>query len=227
MGMRHFLRTSSLTLAFLIIFVLALVGQSFAGHAYNNQELMQHGQPSVTYFDFVTSSDFLVDVAENWQSEFLQFFLFILATIWLIQRGSPESKKYGDEGLGSDEEQRVGAHARADSPRWAKARGVRLWIYSNSLLLMMGAVFLFSWFAQSLAGHVVANEQNMQHGLPPETWGDYVLSAEFWNRTLQNWQSEFLAVGAMVAFSIYLRQRGSSESKPVGMPHHISSVESE
>lgn len=226
-AVRHFFRTSSLSLAFLVIFVLALIGQSFAGHAYNNQELLQHGRPPVTYFDFVTSSDFLVDVAENWQSEFLQFFLFILATIWLIQRGSPESKKSGDEGVGTDEEQNVGAHARADSPRWAKAQGARLWIYSNSLLLMMGAVFLFSWFAQSLAGHVVSNEQNMQHGLPPETWGDYVLSAEFWNRTLQNWQSEFLAVGAMVAFSIYLRQRGSSESKPVGMPHHISSVESE
>lgn len=226
-AVRHFLRTSSLSLAFLIIFVLALVGQSFASHAYNNEELAQHGQAPVTYLDFVTSSYFLVDVAENWQSEFLQFFLFIFATIWLIQRGSPESKKYGDEGMGTDEEQHVGQYAREDSPRWARARGARLWIYSNSLLLMMGSVFLLSWFAQSLAGHVVANEQNLQHGLPPETWGDYLVSAEFWNRTLQNWQSEFLAVGAMVAFSIYLRQRGSSESKPVGMPHRMSSVASE
>lgn len=166
-------------------------------------------------------------MAENWQSEFLQFFLFILATIWLIQRGSPESKKPGDEGIGADAEQLVGTHARADSPRWAKARGVRRWIYSNSLLLVMGAIFLLSWLAQSLAGVTVANQENAQHGVPAETWGDYVVSADFWNRTLQNWQSEFLAVGAMVAFSIYLRQRGSSESKPVGVPHHISSVESD
>ena len=106
-------------------------------------------------------------------------------------------------------------------------RGVRLWVYSNSLLLVMGLVFALSWFAQSLAGHVVANEENAMHGLPPESWIDYVLSPEFWNRTLQNWQSEFLAVGAMVAFSIYLRQRGSAESKPVGVPHHVSSVESD
>lgn len=225
--MRRFLRSGSLSLAFLVIFVLAVIGQSVAGHAYNNEELAQHGQPPVDYLDFVTSSDFLVDLAENWQSEFLQFFLFILATIWLIQRGSPESKKAGDEGVGTDEEQHVRSHARPDSPSWAKADGIRLWIYSNSLLLVMGAVFLFSWLAQSLAGQVVANEQNAQHGMPPLSWGDYVLSAEFWNRTLQNWQSEFLAVGAMVAFSIYLRQRGSSESKPVGMPHHMSSVESE
>ncbi|MGO2746674.1 DUF6766 family protein [Microbacterium sp.] len=225
--MRHFLRSSSLSLVFLAIFVLALVGQSIAGYAYNNEELAQHGEPSVTFIDFVTSSDFLVDVAENWQSEFLQFFLFILATIWLIQRGSPESKKAGDEGVGTDEEQLIGDHARADSPPWAKVRGARLWIYSNSLLLVMGAVFLFSWLAQSLAGQVVANQENAQHGMPLETWGEYIVSADFWNRTLQNWQSEFLAVGAMVAFSIYLRQRGSSESKPVGVPHHTSSVESE
>lgn len=225
--MRRFVRDTGLSLAFLMIFVLSLIGQSLAGHAYNNQELAQHGQPPTSYLEFVSSSDFLVDVAENWQSEFLQFFLFILATIWLIQRGSSESKKPGDEGIGSDEDQLVGAHSRPDSPRWANMRGVRGWVYSNSLLLAMGTIFVLSWLAQSLAGHVVANEENTQHGLPPETWGDYVVSAEFWNRTLQNWQSEFLAVGAMVAFTIYLRQRGSSESKPVGVPHHTSSTESE
>lgn len=225
--MRRFFRDQGLSIAFLVIFVLALVGQSFAGFAYNNQELQLHDLPPMSYGEFVTSSDFLVDVAENWQSEFLQFFLFIFATIWLIQRGSPESKKPGDAGVGTDEEQLVGEYARADSPRWARSRGIAGWAYSNSLLLVMGAIFLASWFAQSVGGNVVANEENAQHGLPPETWLQYVASPEFWNRTLQNWQSEFLAVGAMIAFSIYLRQRGSSESKPVGTPHHTSSVESE
>lgn len=224
---RVFVRNSSLSLAFLSLFLVTIVGQSIVGHAYNDEELAQHGQPPVSYTEFVTSSDFLVDVAENWQSEFLQFFLFIFATIWLIQRGSAESKKPGDEGVGSDAEQMVGSHAREDSPQWAKAGGARLWVYSNSLLLTMGTIFLLSWLAQSLAGHVVAKEENAMHGLPPETWGDYVVSAEFWNRTLRNWQSEFLAVGAMVAFAIYLRQRGSSESKPVGVPHHVASVESD
>lgn len=227
LNVRRFVRDNGLSLAFLVIFVLALAGQSIAGFAYTNQDLRQHGSPTIDYFAFITSSDFLVDVAENWQSEFLQFFLFILATIWLIQRGSPESKKPGDAGVGTDADQLVGSHARADSPAWARARGIRLWVYSNSLLLVMGSVFLLSWFAQSLGGHVVANEQNAMHGLPPETWLDYIASADFWNRTLQNWQSEFLAVGAMVAFAIYLRQRGSSESKPVGVPHPVSSVESE
>jgi hypothetical protein len=221
------LRQHALSIFFAAIFVLALLGQSVAGLSVFNAEQVAHGAAPTTYLQFVTSSDFVVDVAENWQSEYLQFFLFILATIWLVQKGSPESKKPGDEGIGTDAEQLVGAHARPDSPRWARMAGWRQVIYSNSLLLVMGAIFLLSWLAQSVSGIVVYNEDQLQHGQPPVDWLGYVLSADFWNRTLQNWQSEFLAVGSMVAFSIYLRQRGSSESKPVGTPHHQSAVEGE
>jgi len=225
--MPRFLRDNGLSLFFLVLFLGALVGQSIAGLANENEELSSHGQTALTYVDFVTSSAFLVDVAENWQSEFLQFFLFIFATIWFVQRGSPESKRPGDVGLGTDEDQLVGAHAVPGSPRWASVGGWRQVVYSNSLLLVMGTIFVLSWFAQSVGGVAVANDENAQHGMPAETWLDYVLSADFWNRTLQNWQSEFLAVGAMVAFAIYLRQRGSSESKPVGTPHLTTSTESE
>ena len=221
------IRDNALSLAFGAIFLLALVGQSIAGWLENNERLQQHGRVAEDFGAFVTSSDFIVDVAENWQSEFLQFFLFIAATIWLIQRGSPESKQPGDEGVGTDKEQLVGEHARPDSPSWARARGIRQSIFSNSLLLVMGAVFLLSWLAQSLAGTVVMNEENAEHGQAPITWLEYVVTPDFWNRTLQNWQSEFLAVGSMIALSIFLRQRGSSESKPVGAPHHQSSVSSE
>jgi hypothetical protein len=221
------LRDSGLSLAFCAIFVLALAGQSIAGWLENNEQLQQHGLPAEEFGAFITSSEFVVDVAENWQSEFLQFFLFIAATIWLIQRGSPESKKPGDEGPGDDAEQLLGEHARPDSPAWARARGIRQTIYSNSLLLVMGTVFVLSWLAQSLAGTVVMNSENAEHGQPPITWLQYIGSPDFWNRTLQNWQSEFLAVGAMIALSIFLRQRGSSESKPVGAPHHESAVSSE
>jgi hypothetical protein len=183
--------------------------------------------PLLTFGAYLTSADFTVDVAENWQSEFLQFFLFIAATVWLVQRGSPESKRPGDEGPGDDKEQLVGEYAVAGSPSWARARGIRQVIYSNSLLLVMGVIFLLSWLAQSLGGVNVANEENAQHGMPSITWLDYIGSPDFWSRTLQNWQSEFLAVGAMIALSIYLRQRGSSESKPVGAPHHTTSVSSD
>lgn len=225
--MRRMLRDNGLSLVFLALFLLALAGQSVAGFLRNDQELSQHGQPAVDFGSFVTSSDFLVDVAENWQSEFLQFFVFIAATVWFIQRGSPESKKPGDEGPDSDEDQFVGAHARKDSPLWARIGGWRTAVYENSLLIVMGAIFVLSWLAQSLTGLVVANEENAMHSQPPITWGDYIVSPDFWDRTLQNWQSEFLAVGAMVAFAIYLRQRGSAESKPVGVPHRIAAEESE
>lgn len=225
--MRRFLRDNGLSLFFLALFLLSLIGQSVAGYFRENQELSEHGRPGMDFFSFVTSSSFLVDVSENWQSEFLQFFLFIGATVWFVQRGSPESKNLGDEGLGSDEEQIVGPHARADSPLWAKRGGWRTALYSNSLLLVMGAIFVLSWLAQSVTGLVVANEENAMHASSPITWTDYVASPDFWDRTLQNWQSEFLAVGSMIAFAIYLRQRGSAESKPVGMPHHVTAAASD
>lgn len=225
--MRRVLRDHGLSIAFGVLFLAALAGQSVAGYADYAERQSEHAAAVPGFWSYVFSSDFLVDVAENWQSEFLQFFLFILATIWLVQRGSPESKKSGDEGVGTDEEQKVGAYADDDSPAWARARGVRRMLFSNSLLFAMGLIFVLSWFAQSLAGHVVMNADNAQHGQPAITWLEYVGSPDFWNRTLQNWQSEFLAVGTMIAFSIFLRQRGSSESKPVGTPHGESSTEAE
>jgi hypothetical protein len=220
-------RNNALSLLFLGLFVVAIVGQSIAGFLENNERLLQHSQPPETFVEFVTSSEFTVDVAENWQSEFLQFFLFIVATIWLVQRGSPESKKPGDEGPGSDEEQKVGEFAEEDSPDWAKRDGVRQVLFSNSLLLAMGTIFVLSWLAQSLAGVVVYNSENAEHAQAAIGWLDYVATPDFWNRTLQNWQSEFLAVGTMIAFSIFLRQRGSSESKPVGTPHYRSAEDAQ
>ncbi|MFD5226402.1 DUF6766 family protein [Microbacterium sp. NPDC058342] len=225
--MRRTLRDNALSLFFFTLFVLALAGQSLAGYLRTNEDLAQHGMPEQSYLAFVFSSDFVVDVAENWQSEFLQFLLFIAATVWLVQRGSPESKQPDDEGASSDEDQQVGAYASADSPTWAKVGGWRRLVYENSLVLVMGAIFVLSWLMQSLSGTVVMNQENAEHGVAPMSWGEYVLSPEFWDRTLQNWQSEFLAVGTMVAFSIFLRQRSSAESKPVGAPHVVSSESSE
>jgi hypothetical protein len=219
------LKQHGLSIAFAVIFALALLGQSFAGLQVFNEEQMSHGLPTESWGGFVTSSDFVVDVAENWQSEYLQFFLFIFATIWLVQRGSPESKEPGNEGVGDDSEQLVHEHARPDSPKWARVRGFRHSLFSNSLLIVMGAVFVLSWLAQSLAGVVVFNQEQVEHGQATIGWAEYLLSADFWNRTLQNWQSEFLAVGSMIALSIFLRQRGSPESKPVGAPHAESHVE--
>ncbi|GAA3307330.1 DUF6766 family protein [Nonomuraea dietziae] len=224
--MKRFLKENSLSLFFLLIFALALVGQALAGQAkFNDQQLVDGGQP-ISLVEYVATSDFAVDVAENWQSEYLQFLLFILATVWLVQRGSPESKELGKEGGESDEDQLVGEHARRDSPAWATAGGLRKALISNSLGWVMGLVFALSWLAQSVAGAWRAgNAERLAELRDPESWGGYVTGPEFWSRTLQNWQSEFLAVASMVALSIYLRQRGSAESKPVGSPHDATGVE--
>ena len=217
--MKRFLRENGLTLFFAVILLLALVGQSIAGMAeYNDQQVVQ-GQDTLSYLQYGTSSDFSADVAENWQSEFLQFFLYIFATVWFVQRGSSESKELDEAGRESDEDQLVGEHAPPDGPRWARAGGFRLAVYSRSLGLVMATIFLVSWLAQSVAGRAAYNGQQLSQRQDPVSWLGYLGSPDFWSRTLQNWQSEFLAVASMSALSIYLRQRGSPESKPVGASH--------
>ena len=156
---------------------------------------------------------------ENWQSEFLQFAVFIGATVWLVQKGSNESKRLEDVGLESERQQKLGSHATDGSPPWARARDLRRVIYENSLLLVMSSIFFASWFAQSLNNWRVFNQEQREHAEATVSWGRYLVDPDFWEKTLQNWQSEFLAVGVMVVFTIYLRQRGSPESKPVGAPH--------
>jgi hypothetical protein len=217
--MKRFLFENGLTLFFLTILLLALLGQSVAGLAeLNNQQLASGLQP-LSYGQYVTSSDLAVDVAENWQSEFLQFFLYIIATVWLVQRGSSESTELDRVGRESDEDQQVGRYAQPDSPSWARVGGVRRGLYSRSLGITMGGIFLLSWLAQSITGRAAYNGQQLTQRLDPVTWFGYLGSADFWSRSLQNWQSEFLAVASMAVFAVYLRQRGSPESKPVGASH--------
>jgi hypothetical protein len=168
---------------------------------------------------YVTSSSFAVDVMENWQSEYLQFFLYAFATVWLVQKGSAESKKPGEDGPESDEEQRVGRFAREDSPHWVRAGGWRATVFSRSLGLLMAAIFLLTWLASSVAGWAAFNNEQLISHADPVGWLGYLGEADFWNRSFQNWQSEMLAVGSMAIFTVYLRQRGSPESKPVGVPH--------
>jgi hypothetical protein len=229
--MRRFLREQSLSLVFLGLFLAALAGQAFAGwQDYDNSETwhaqMAHQAPqTLSFARYITTSDFAQAVTENWQSEYLQFTLFILLTVWFVQRGSPESKQPGQEGGESDEEQSVREHSHPNSPAWAKVGGWRLAIYSNSLVLVMGLIWVWCWFAQSVSGWSAYNAELLEHEQPALSWVGYLGSADFWQTTLQNWQSEFLAVGSMAVLSIYLRQRGSPESKPVGCPHDKTAVE--
>ena len=225
MSVRTAIRESSLSWFFGVILLLTLVGQAYTGLAEYNSSVTIDDLPVLSIGEYVTSSQFAVDVAENWQSEYLQFLLYIVLTVWLVQRGSPESKPVDETGGGDDKKQQVGRHASAQSPRWARAGGWRTTLYSNSLGILMGLFFLGSWGAQLVAGTSAYNSERLQNLLAPLSIPEYALSANFWNRTLQNWQSEFLAVGSMVVFSIYLRQRGSPESKPVGAPHAETGTE--
>ncbi|MEA2378165.1 MAG: hypothetical protein QOD13_2072 [Thermoleophilaceae bacterium] len=223
--MRAFLKNNSLSLFFLALFLAALMGQAFAGHAALNEDALRHGDPTMSMGRYVLSSEFGGAVLENWQSEYLQFTLFILTTVWLLQRGSPESKPLHKAGRESDKDQKVGEHARADSPRWAKVAGVRRALYQNSLLIVMAGIWVGSWFGQSVTGLSQYNTERLDHHQLPVSWLDYLGRADFWERTLENWQSEFLAVGSMAILAVYLRQRGSPESKPVGSPHEATGVE--
>ena len=218
----RFIRENSLSLFFGVLLLLALLAQSLVGHSLYNEDAIQHSQETVSYLRYLASSDFGEAVMENWESEFLQFTLYILATVWLVQKGSPESKEPGEAGRGTDEEQLLGKHARPDSPRWAKVGGLRTAIYSNSLLLVMGLLFVASWFGHSFTGWSEFNQEQQEHGDAAVSWTGYLGKPDFWEQSFQNWQSEFLAIGAMVVFSVYLRQRGSGESKPVGSPHSVT-----
>jgi hypothetical protein len=222
---RSWIRENALTLFFTALFLATLVGQALVGHADLNHQQVAHHEEPISLGRFITSSVFWVDVMENWQSEYLQFTLFIVATVWLVQRGSTESKEPGREGGESDKEQKVGRHADPDSPAWAETGGLRTFVFSNSLVALMAFVWVGSWFAQAVTGRIEYNATQLDHQEAPLSLFAYLGNPDFWNRTLQNWQSEFLAVGSMAILSVYLRQRGSSQSKPVGAPHTETSAE--
>jgi hypothetical protein len=223
--LRRTVEENALSLVFGLLFLITLVGHAMAGWAQFNNQQHAEGLGKLTLVQYLTSSDFAVDVVENWQSEYLQFLLYIVAAMWLVQKGSTESKPPGKEGLESDEEQKLGDHSQPDSPSWAKAGGLRTLTFSWSLTVVMGAIFVASWLAQWVAGWAAYNETRLQNLQDPLSLGGYLTNADFWSRTLQNWQSEFLAVGSMAIFTVYLRQRGSSQSKPVGEPHASTGAE--
>lgn len=222
MKVNRALRENALSIVFGLLLLVTLAAQSLVGLSGYNEAARTAGLAEIDLLRYVTSSSFAVDVAENWQSEYLQFTLYILLTVWLVQKGSSESKPLDSAGLGSDAEALVGRHARPDSPAAAKAGGwVTAW-YSASLTLVMATIFLASWVAQAITGRVAHNQERLRDLLDPLPLGEYIVHPHFWGRTLQNWQSELLAVGSMTIFAVYLRQRGSPESKPVGAPHEVT-----
>lgn len=219
------MRDNGLGLFFTVAFLLTLVGQAIAGHADFNNQMAADQLQQISLGEYVTTSDFAVDVSENWQSEYLQFFLYIGVTVWLLQRGSPSPNNCTRPAPSPTRTSWSASTPGRTHPGGPRPHGWRRAVYSHSLLLVMGTVFLLSWLVQSLTGTAAHNEQRLRQLQAPLSWFDYLGAADFWNRTLQNWQSELLAVASMAVLSVYLRQRGSPESKPVGAAHDATGVE--
>jgi hypothetical protein len=214
---RRFLKNNSLSLTLIILFVIFLIGHSIAGFKHYNEEQKTHMQPEVTYSEFVRSGEFIETVFENWESEFLQMAAYVILTIFLRQKGSAESKKLN----GEEETDRHAKKTKDASAPWpVRARGVALSLYKNSLSIALILLFLLSMFLHAFGGSRATCEENIQHGqVECQNVMGYMSTSKFWYESFQNWQSEFLAVFAIVVLSIFLRQHGSPESKSVSAPH--------
>ena len=218
--MRRFLRENGLSLVlFFLFFTTFLFGQSVAGYHEYNDEQREHRQPVVTYVEYLGTAHFLEATMENFESEFLQMFLYVVLTAFLYQKGSSESKDPDKEEEPVDRDPRLSKNKK-DAPWPVRRGGFVLTLYENSLALTFLLLFLASVFLHAVGGARLYNEDQQAHGLAERvtTFG-YMMTARFWFESLQNWQSEFLALAAMVVLSIWLRQRGSPESKPVDAPH--------
>jgi len=209
-----FFYRNGLTIVFLILFVVTLFGQALTGWKEHNQELTEENVDEITFGTYLQTGHFISATFENFESEFLQMALYVLLTVSLRQQGSAESKK-----LDEPEEVDREPEASPDAPWAVKKGGWILWIYSNSLSICFAILFLASWGMHlygSWQSHNV--EQAIKH-MPPDSVWAYLGQAGFWFETFQNWQSEFLSVASIVFLTIYLRQKGSPESKPVDAPH--------
>jgi hypothetical protein len=197
-----------------LFFVTFLVGQVVTGRNEYNEERRKNGESELGYRAYLASPHFGEATAENWESEFLQMFVFVIATAYLYQKGSAESKDPRQHG-----KQSARKPVTPDSPWPARRGGWVLRIYEHSLSGALFFIFALAWIWHTRAGHALYNEERRADGETAVSIGEYVTSSRFWFESFQNWQSEFLAIGAMVVLSIWLRERNSPESKEVETPH--------
>jgi hypothetical protein len=211
-------KNNGLSIVLFALFLLCLVGQSVSGWKEYNDEQTEHGGTEVTWGEYVRTPDFGESVFENWESEFLQMGMYVILTVGLFQRGSAESK---DPDGGEEVDEQPEDHRNAKGAPWPVKRG-GLWlkVYKWSLSLAFLALFLISFVLHAVSGAARYNEQQREHGTPADlNTIEYMTTPQFWFESMQNWQSEFLAVFAIVVLSIWLRQWGSPESKPVHAAH--------
>lgn len=213
--MRTFFKNNGLCICFLILFIASFSGQVIFGFEEHNKELINEGANTINLLSYFTSGHFFQSTFENWESEFLQMALFVAATIFLKQKGSSESKKIDEP----EEVDRQPDPSKKDAPWPVKKGGFILKIYKHSLTIVLLLLFIMSFIIHFFGSLKDENEQLLRNGKPLETASSYLTDSRFWFESFQNWQSEFLSVFAIIMLSIYLRQIGSSQSKPVDAPN--------
>ena len=216
--MKTWIRDHGLLLANLVLFVVFLVGMVLAGVRTFNAEQLEHGAASVSLWGYLLTGEFVEATFENWESEFLQMGMYVVLTAYLFQRGSSESKPI--EGDAPQDADPRDADKRTNVPWPVRQGGVVLKVYENSLSLLFLLLFAASFALHAAGGADAYSADQEAHGGAAVSVGQYLRTSQFWFESFQNWQSEFLAVAVIVGASVYLRQRGSAESKPVAEPHH-------
>jgi hypothetical protein len=215
--MTRALRNNGLTVVLLIMFALSLLGQSVTGEHVYNADQRDHGQPTVTFASYLLTGHFVEAVFENWESEFLQMGVYVLLTAYLFQKGSAESKDpEGHDPV--DEDPRL-AQSRPDAPWAVRQGGAVLKVYEHSLAIALLLLFVIAFTLHVAGGAKVYNEDQRAHGGQTVSTLGYLATSQLWFESFQNWQSEFLSIAVVVVLSIFLRQKGSPESKPVAAPH--------
>ncbi|AUZ86299.1 DUF6766 family protein [Arthrobacter sp. TmT3-37] len=215
--MKHWMRDHGLLLANLALFLFSFVGMVLSGVLHYNEEQLTHGEPTVTPAGFLATGDFLEATFENWESEFLQMGMYVVLTAYLFQRGSSESKLPDKHEPQDDDPQ--DAAGDKDAPWPVRRGGLALTLYEHSLSILFFALFAASFLLHAVGGSEAYNDEQASHGQPGVSVLGYLATSRFWFESFQNWQSEFMVIAVMVGASVYLRERGSVESKPVAMAH--------
>jgi hypothetical protein len=207
---------NGLSVVLILTFLALLWAQTFTGLYVYNQEQADHGQAKISYWHYLATGHFVEATAENWESEFLQMAAFVWLSVHLLQKGSPEAKasNKGDQEVDRDPDPK-----RPGAPWPVRKGGIWLSLYSRSLTLAFLLLFVISFFLHAAGGAREYSQEQLEHGGSGVTTLQFMGTAEFWFQSMQNWQSEFLAIAAMVILSIWLRQKGSPESKPVDARH--------
>jgi len=215
--MRQFLRDNGLSLALFGLFLVSLGGQAFSGWRAQLEELRLHELPEIGFLPYLASGHFISAVFENWESEFLQMAVYVLLTVFLVQKGSSESKKPDES---NPEEEAPEKHRRDPDAPWPVHRGgLILKLYSHSLSIALVGLFLMSFWLHLAGSTRRMNEEALQHHQPLKTMTETLVEPQFWYESFQNWQSEFLSIAVLIVLGIFLRERGSPESKPVAASH--------